>query len=306
MTRSEIIGFVGIGAMGTPMAGNLARAGYQLMVFDLDASRTTAIAQVHSTIVVANSLAELGAAVNIIVTMLPDGKEVHAALCGKENAFRNCLLERASNNTLVIDMSSSSPLGTRDLGQLLAKRGMLLIDAPVSGGVKGAQTASLAIMVGSDKTSFDRVKPLLATMGSSVFNAGPLGAGHAIKALNNYVSAAGLVAICEALNAAEHFGIDPAVATDIINASTGMNNTSRNKVRQHMLSGTFGAGFATNLMAKDIRTALEIIEASAIPAELARQSAAFWNAAEIALPDGTDHTAVYRLIAQAKSNSSQD
>ncbi len=304
MTRSEIIGFVGVGAMGTPMAGNLARAGYQLQVFDLDASRTTAIAQVHPTIVVASSLAELGAAVNIVITMLPDGKAVHEALCGKNNAFRNCVLERASSSTLVIDMSSSSPLGTRNLGHLLAEHDMLLIDAPVSGGVKGAEAASLAIMVGGEQTIFDRVQPLLSTMGSAVFHAGPLGAGHAIKALNNYVSAAGLVAICEALNAAQHFGIDPAVATDIINASTGMNNTTRNKVKQHMLSGTFSAGFATSLMAKDIRTALEIIEASAVPAVLARQSAAFWNAAETALPDGTDHTAVYRLIAQAKSNSS--
>ncbi len=298
MTTAETTGFVGIGAMGTPMAGNLARAGYPLMVFDLATSQTGALGQAQPTIAVANNAVELGAAVNIIITMLPDGKAVRAVLCGSNDSFKDCLLERASTGTLVIDMSSSSPLGTQDLGQLLAKRGMALIDAPVSGGVKGAQAASLTIMVGGDKTIFDRVQPLLATMGSAVFHAGPLGAGHAIKALNNYVSAAGLVATCEALIAAQHFGLDAAVATDIINASTGMNNTTRNKVKQHMLPGTFGAGFATSLMAKDIRTALEIIESSAIPADLARHSAAFWNAAETELPAGTDHTAVYRLIGR--------
>ena len=304
MNTSETIGFVGIGAMGTPMASNLACAGYPLLVFDIDPSRSVALAKAHPTIAVATSVAELGARANIIITMLPDGKAVHTALCGSSNSFENCLLERAAPRTLVIDMSSSSPLGTRDLGQLLAARDIRLIDAPVSGGVKGAIAVSLAIMVGGDKAIFDRVQPLLATMGSAVFHAGPLGAGHTIKALNNYVSAAGLVATCEALIAAEHFGLDPAVATDIINASTGMNNTTRNKVRQHMLSGTFSTGFATSLMAKDIRTALEIIESSAMPAASARNNAAFWDAAETALPDGSDHTAVYQLIGQSKPDTS--
>ena len=304
MTALETIGFVGIGAMGTPMAGNLAGAGYPVRVFDLDAGRSGALAREHTTISVADNLAELGAAVDILITMLPDGKAVQTALCGVDNSFEHCLLERASNDMLVIDMSSSSPLDTRDLGQLLSERGIPFIDAPVSGGVKGAIAASLAIMVGGEEAIFERVQLLFASMGSAVFHAGPLGAGHAIKALNNYVSAAGLVATCEALVAAQHFGLDPAIATDIINASSGMNNTTRNKVKQHILSGTFGAGFATSLMAKDIRTALEIIESSDLPVDLARQSAGFWNAAETELPAGTDHTAVYQLIAQAKLNAS--
>jgi 3-hydroxyisobutyrate dehydrogenase len=304
MTTLETIGFVGIGAMGTPMAANIAGAGYPVLVFDLDDGRSAALAAECATVSVADSLADLGAAVDIIITMLPDGKAVQTALCGGSSSIEHCLLERASRGTLVIDMSSSSPLDTRDLGELLAAHGMPFIDAPVSGGVKGAVAASLAIMVGGEKAIFERVQPLLAVMGGAVFHAGPLGAGHAIKALNNYVSAAGLVATCEALVAAQHFGVDKAVATDIINASTGMNNTTKNKVKQHILSGTFGAGFAASLMAKDIRTALEIIESSAIPADLARHSAEFWNAATDELPAGADHTAVYQLIAQAKSNTS--
>jgi len=297
---TDIIGFAGIGAMGTPMAGNLVRAGYTLVVFDLDASRTTALKREHGAVTVANNLSELGAAANIIITMLPDGKSVRTALCGANDNFKNCILERAAKDTLVIDMSSSSPVGTRDLGALLAARGTPFIDAPVSGGVKGAVAATLAIMVGGDAAIFERVKPMLAKMGGQLFHAGPLGAGHAIKALNNYVSAAGLVAACEALIAAERFGLDPAVATDIINVSSGMNNTTKNKVKQQMLNGAFGAGFATSLMAKDVRTALEVVESTGTTSDLARHCAAFWSAAETQLPAGTDHTGVYKLIAAAK------
>jgi 3-hydroxyisobutyrate dehydrogenase len=114
------------------------------------------------------------------------------------------------------------------------------------------------------------------------------------------VSAAGLVAACEAIIAAERFGLDPAVATDIINVSSGMNNTTKNKVKQHMLSGTFGAGFAASLMAKDVRTALEVVESTGTPADLARHCAAFWTAAETQLPAGTDHTAVFKILKDKK------
>ena len=297
--HKEIIGFVGIGTMGTPMAGNLARAGYKLVAFDLDAARTAALAK-ESSVTVAASLAELGSQANIIITMLPDGKAVRTALCGKNDSFKDCLLERAQKNALIIDMSSSSPLGTRELGALLEQRGYQIIDAPVSNGLKGAVAATLSIMVGGDKSVFERVKPLLEKMGNQIYHAGPLGAGHAIKALNNYVSAAGLVAACEAVIAAERFGLDTAVATDIINASSGMNNTTRNKVKQHMLSNTFGSGFTTALMAKDVRTALEVVEATGTTSDLARHCAAFWTAAEDRLPAGKDHTAVYQLIKDQK------
>lgn len=297
---TDIIGFAGIGAMGTPMAGNLAKAGYKLVVFDLDASRTTAFTREHASVIVAKNLADLGAQSTIVITMLPDGKAVRNALCGANDSFKDCILERAAKDTLVIDMSSSSPVGTRDLGKLLAARGTPFIDAPVSGGVKGAVAATLAIMAGGDAAIFERVKPMLAKMGGQLFYCGPLGAGHAIKALNNYVSAAGLVAACEALIAAERFGLDPAVATDIINASSGMNNTTKNKVKQQMLNGAFGAGFATSLMAKDVRTALEVVESTGTTPDLARHCAAFWSAAETQLPAGTDHTGVYKLIKDKK------
>jgi 3-hydroxyisobutyrate dehydrogenase len=299
MNTTDTIGFVGIGAMGTPMAGNLAKAGYQLVVFDLEAARTAALAREHG-VTVAASLADLGAQAQIIITMLPDGKAVRSALCGAQDSFKDCILERAAPGTRVIDMSSSSPMQTRELGALLEQRGFPCIDAPVSGGVKGAVNATLAIMAGGDVAIYERVKPMLETMGSALFHAGPLGAGHAIKALNNYVSAAGLAATCEALITAERFGIDPAVATDIINASSGMNNTTRNKVKQQMLNGAYAAGFATGLMAKDVRTALEVARAMGGPSAFAEHTAALWNAMERDEGFAIDHTAMHRYLAKQK------
>lgn len=299
MNPPDIIGFVGIGAMGTPMAGNLVRAGYKLAVFDLDAARTAALAREHG-VSVAASLAELGAQSSIVITMLPDGQAVRTALCGAQDSFKGCILERAAKGTLVIDMSSSSPMQTRELGALLGQRGFPCIDAPVSGGVKGAVNATLAIMAGGDVAIFERVKPMLTKLGSALFHAGPLGAGHAIKALNNYVSAAGLAATCEALIAAERFGIDPAVATDIINASSGMNNTTKNKVKQQMLNGAYAAGFATGLMAKDVRTALDVAKAMGGPSATAEHTAALWNAMERDEGFAADHTAMHRYLGKHK------
>jgi len=297
-TANEIVGFVGIGAMGTPMASNLARAGYKLVVFDLDAKRTAALSG-ESGVTVASSLAELGAQANLIITMLPDGKAVRAALCGKNDSFKDCLLERAPKNTLIIDMSSSSPMGTRELGTLLEQRGYPLIDAPVSNGVKGAVAATLSIMVGGDKNIFERVKPMLEKMGSQIYFAGPLGAGHAIKALNNYVSAAGLIAACEAMHAGQAFGIDPNVIVDIINTSSGMNNTTKNKCKQYMLSGAYNAGFSTGLMAKDVRTALEIAQAMNTSTTYAKPTADVWDAMEQKLGFTSDHTEMHKYTLKS-------
>jgi len=296
-TSNDVIGFVGIGAMGTPMAGNLARAGYKVVVFDLDAARAGKLAR-ETGVTVATSLADLGAASDIIITMLPEGKAVRSALCGDNDSFKNCILERAKKNALIIDMSSSSPMGTRELGEVLAKRELQFIDAPVSNGVKGAVPAPLSIMVGGDKALFERVKPMLEKMGNQIYYAGPLGAGHAIKALNNYVSAAGLIAASEAMHAGQAFGIDPNVIVDIINTSSGMNNTTKNKCKQYMLSGAYNAGFSAGLMAKDVRTALEIAEAMKTSTAFAKPTADVWNAMEQKLGFIADHTEMHRLLSK--------
>ena len=193
-------------------------------------------------------------------------------------------------------MSSSAPVGTRALGTDLAARGIALVDAPVSGGVKRAIDGTLAIMVGGEAADIERARPLLAAMGRDIFPTGALGSGHAMKALNNYVSAAGLAAAAEAVLVGERFGLDPGVMVDILNASTGRNNATENKLKQFILSRRYGAGFSLGLMAKDLRTALETAEATATPAPLAAACIAMWNAAEARLGGAADHTEIARYL----------
>jgi 3-hydroxyisobutyrate dehydrogenase len=283
------------------MSTNLAKAGYKIVAYDTDPKRTAALASTLE-IEVADSLERVGAMCGTVITMLPDGKIVRKAVCGDKDSFKEGIAAGLKPGSLLIDMSSSSPVGTRELGALLARRNIRLIDAPVSNGVKGAIAATLAIMVGGDAETFAKVKPMLEKMGNQIFHAGPLGAGHAIKALNNYVSAAGLVAACEAVVAGKRFGLEPATIVDILNASSGMNNTTKNKFKQHMLSGTFGAGFFTGLMAKDVRTALEVVKATGTSSLLAEPCTDVWNGMEHDLGFNSDHTEMYRYV-EAKSKA---
>jgi 3-hydroxyisobutyrate dehydrogenase len=289
------IGFVGIGAMGTPMAANLAKAGYKLVIYDIDSNRTAEFASTHE-VEVAADISDLGIHCGTIITMLPDDGAVRKALCGENENVQNCAAANLKTGSTVIDMSSSSPVSTRHLGRLFEARGIKFIDAPVSGGVKRAVTAELAIMVGGDAKVLEECRPLFDKLGNQIFYAGPLGAGHAIKALNNYVSAAGLVAACEAVIAGKRFGLDPNVIVDILNASSGMNNTTKVKMKQFMLSGAFNAGFTTGLMAKDLRTALEVARAVKGPSHLAEHCVNTWNEAEKALGYAADHTAIYKFL----------
>ena len=293
------IGFAGIGAMGTPMSTNLIKAGHKLVLFDIDPKKAVAVAAVNEA-EVASSLMELAGKSDTVITMLPDGKLVRKALLGENDNGKNCICETLKPGSLIIDMSSSSPMGTRELGALLEKRGFQFIDAPVSNGVKGATAATLSIMVGGDKAIFERVKPMLEKLGNQIYYAGPLGSGHAIKALNNYVSAAGLIAACEAMHAGAAFGIDPNVVVDIINTSSGMNNTTKNKCKQYMLSGAFNAGFSTGLMAKDVRTALEIAQAMNTSTILAKPTADIWDDMEKKLGFLSDHTEMHKFTNKNK------
>ncbi len=292
MTVRPRIGFVGLGNMGRPMADNLMKAGFELAVVDADPRR---LAGLGVKALLPASLAALGEMSDLVITMLPDGKIVRHALLGDAGGNDHVLAGLASGS-LVIDMSSSSPVGTRELGAALASRGIALVDAPVSGGVKRAIDGSLAIMVGGDDADIARCRPLLAAMGRDIFPTGPLGSGHAMKALNNYLSAVGLAAAAEAVLVGQRFGLDPATMVDILNASTGRNNATENKLKQFILPKRYAAGFTMGLMAKDLRTALETAQATATPTPLAAACIALWNDAEVKLGPAADHTEIARYL----------
>jgi 3-hydroxyisobutyrate dehydrogenase len=286
---------VGVGKMGLPMVRNLARAGYRISAHDLsdEALRRACEATGAEAPSSLKALAERSAAV---ITMLPDGSAVRAVLGSEKQG--DSLLAGLAHGSVFIDMSSSSPVGTRELGALLADRGVAMLDAPVSGGVRKALDASLSIMVGGDAREIVRCRPVLEAMGRQIFLTGPLGSGHAMKALNNYVSAAGLAAAVEAVLAGQRFGLDAKNVVDILNASTGMNNSTLNKFHQFILSRTFDSGFSLDLMVKDLKTALEVARATGSPVPLGEACVEAWCDAQSALGPGADHTAVARYWEQ--------
>ena len=166
-----------------------------------------------------SSLADLGRDISTVITMLPTGRDVrHVLLTAEEGA----LMEALAPGSIVIDMSSSAPAGTRELAAMLAARGVTLVDAPVSGGTRGAEAGSLTIMIGSDnRAAVERIRPILSAMGQKLFETGGSGTGHAMKALNNFIAGTNFLAAAEALVVGRRFGLDPALMTDIINQSTG-------------------------------------------------------------------------------------
>ena len=291
MKRLQRIGFIGLGMMGAPMAQCLSKAGFELFLADADQARVAALS---AELGAARLAPDNAASLDALITMLPNSAIVESVLLGGADQAWTRLLPKGAT---VIDMSSSEPERSRKLGATLEELGLDYLDAPVSGGVKKACEGTLAILVGGAAAVLERCRPMLDAMGKSVLHIGAAGSGHAAKALNNYVSAAGLVATVEALHVAQRFGIDPGVMTDVLNASSGRSNTSENKVKQFMLSGSFASGFALQLMNKDLKIARALSEAVGYPMKLGAPCVAIWDqAAQISTPL-TDHTEMYRLLA---------
>jgi 3-hydroxyisobutyrate dehydrogenase len=276
--------------MGLPMARNLSRAGYRIAAHDLNRDALDRACE-GTGAEAPGSLKAIGESCEAVIAMLPDGKAVLEVVLGSGG---DCLLTGLARESVLIDMSSSSPVGTRELGARLAERGVAMLDAPVSGGVRKAADATLSIMVGGDASVIARCRSLLEAMGKQIFLTGPLGSGHAMKALNNYVSAAGLAAAAEAVLAGQRFGLDPKNVVDILNASTGMNNSTLNKFHQFILSRAFNSGFSLDLMVKDLKTAVEIAHATGSPAPFAAACLEAWSEAQASVGPGADHTAVVR------------
>jgi 3-hydroxyisobutyrate dehydrogenase len=279
------IGFVGLGNMGWPMARNLARAGFRLTVRDADGARQQRFAHEHS----ARAADAPGAfrEVDAVVTMLPTGRIVREVMLEWQGGLARALPRGA----VVVDMSSSDPTGTRELGRALAEAGVALVDAPVSGGVPKADAGTLAIMIGGDDAAaIERVRPLLDVMGNTLFLTGPLGSGHAMKALNNYVAAAGFTAAAEALIVGAKFGLDPAVMVEILNASTGRNFSTEYTMKEHVLPRQFATGFALGLLAKDVGIAADLVAAIGADAPLCRLLRDLWADASSAMGGSVDHS----------------
>jgi 3-hydroxyisobutyrate dehydrogenase len=288
VTGTEQIGFVGLGNMGMAMARRLAASGCQVTGFDAS-PRVMASIDGTDGLSRAAVLTEVAEASPVIL-MLPDSDVVEQVLVD------DGLLAELKPGSMVIDMSSSDPARTRELAERAAGLGVTLIDAPVSGGVAGALAGSLTIMVGGPEQAFLSARPVLQNLGSRVVHAGGVGAGHAVKALNNLMSAAHLLASSEALIAGRRFGLDPAVMLEIINGSSGRSGSTETKWPQYVLTESYNAGFPVRLMVKDIKLALGIERATGTPSVVSEATVAAWSQALDDLPPGADHTAIARWL----------
>lgn len=298
MASNGRVGFVGIGNMGAPMVRCLVKAGHAVTIYDANASSTAPFASAPN-VTIAENLQALASACSIIVTMLPDSRVVRAVVLGSDGAPG--LAAGMAKSTIVVDMSSSYAPDTVKLGADLAARGVKLVDAPVSGGVGKAVSGTLAIMAGGAAADIDKVEPVLKAMGT-VHRTGPLGSGHAIKALNNYVSAAGLVATCEALAIGKAFGLDPNVMVRVINASTGRNNTTENKAERYLIPKKFDSGFALALMDKDVGMARSLGVELGIAADELEFVSSYLKRAAKSLGPNADHTAVMAFVEGASDD----
>ena len=291
MTISEQIGFIGLGNMGVPMAGRLIDGGYSLVVNDIRPDAARPLLARGATW--AASPAEVAAAAQTVITILPTSREVREVLLGTKG-----LLDALRPGSLVLEMTSADPSVTRELEREVATRGSALIDAPVSGGVRGAVEGTLAIMVGGDPALLERARPVLARMGKNIFHAGPVGAGHAIKLVNNMCSGGILALTIEAVAVAARAGVDPTRAVEILQASSGRSNASDNKFPRFILNGAFDAGFAIRLMMKDLDGYGRLAQEAGVPSPVARAAAEIYRVAMARGMGEQDHTTIARIIEE--------
>jgi 3-hydroxyisobutyrate dehydrogenase len=287
------IGFVGLGKMGGAMCRRLLAGGVRVVGFDgspaaLDSLATTAGFTVASTI------AEVGARSDVVILMLPDSDAV--------DTVTEQLLSTLPPGAYVLDMSSSIPARTRALAQRCAVEQVVLVDAPVSGGVAGATSGTLTIMVGGPPSAVAALRPVLDRLGGRVEHVGDSGAGHAVKALNNLMSAAHLSVTSEALLAARRFGLDLEVVLKVVNGSSGRSGSSENKWPNFVLSDSYDSGFAASLMSKDVGIALDLIDASGVDGVVSRSVGAAWRRAASELPRAADHTEIVKWIEQVSAS----
>jgi 2-hydroxy-3-oxopropionate reductase len=245
---AERVGFVGLGIMGKPMATNLMDAGYKLTVHNRSPEKANELGEAGAS--VANSPKEVAENADIIITMLPDSPQVSEVVAGEEG-----VLEGITEGSLIVDMSTISPVVTEELSEAVKEKGASMLDAPVSGGDVGAIEGTLSIMVGGEQADFHRAKPLFEAMGKTITHVGPVGAGQVTKAANQVVVALTIEAVCEALVLGSAGGVAPEKILDVLSGGLAGNKVMEVK-REKFLSHRFDPGFRSELHHKDLGIAL--------------------------------------------------
>jgi 3-hydroxyisobutyrate dehydrogenase len=287
------IGFIGVGNMGNPMAGQLVKKGFDVTVFDTRAETVRAFVSEHGGKAAA-TLPDAGRGADAVIFMVPSDKVVRQVL------FDDKLAAALAKGTLAIDMSSSDPRGTVAIGKDLASRGIGYVDAPVMGGVIFAKDATLDIMVGGEAALVERAMPLFNALGRQVYKCGPLGSGHALKSLTNYINACTLINVIEAMTIGKKFGIDTQVMVDAITAMCATrNHPLQKKIVPQVLTRKYGTGMAMQFIAKDVKIAVETAHSIGAAVPLGEKTAELWAAACEKLGGTRDQTEIVRYWEEA-------
>jgi 3-hydroxyisobutyrate dehydrogenase len=286
------ITFIGLGRMGLPMALRLAHAGYAVTGYDVGEEARRAFEASAGSAPDAPDVRDACAGADVVILMLPDSPTVASVLEGAG------VLEVLAPRGVVVDMGSSEPTETRRLALRAESHGVRFVDAPVSGGVAGAESGALTIMVGGALADVEELRPILDVLGGRVLHVGPSGAGHAVKALNNLLSATHLLATSEAMLTARAFGLDLDLVLDAINTSSGRSGSTENKWPNFVLTGTYDSGFGLQLMVKDMKIAEGLARATGGRTPLSDSAVALWEAAAGSLPAEADHTEIVRWLEE--------
>ncbi|MFC4801557.1 NAD(P)-dependent oxidoreductase [Neobacillus sp. GCM10023253] len=296
------IGFIGLGKMGLPMAKNLLNRGFTVYGSDVNEA---AIHEFQSYGGKPDYVTDWIHNVQCIILMLPSSKIVNQVI---DQIIDHYSSDQHTHQEplVIIDMSSSYPDETRKNFKKLTEKNIEFIDAPVSGGVKKAVTAQLTIMIGGPVESFTRCKRLLGSMGTNLFHVGPIGSGHLIKAINNYLSATHLLASCEAVQLLQRFDVEPEKAIHVFNHSTGRSGSTEYKFPSFILTESFDSGFSLELLRKDLEMANGLFLNAEAATNLPQLVFDRLHEASVALDQDADHTEIYQFVSsyllRGKSN----
>lgn len=291
--NNQKVGFIGLGNMGFPMAQLLLNKGYEVYGFDVDEDTCKRFSEIGG---IYSSITELAGRLTTIILMLPNSTIVNDIVGKIGEAYRQSRRNESQVLT-IIDMSSSFPMDTQKNGHILEQAGIEMLDAPVSGGVKKAITGELAIMIGGKTDIYQQQLPLLEALGKHLFHVGPLGSGHTIKALNNFLSASHLLATCEAVRILSQMGIDPAIGIGAFNQSSGKSFSTEYKFPSFILPESFNSGFSLQLLAKDVGLTKQLSEQLGNATPLIQLISHTYDQANEKLDEKADHTEIYRFVS---------
>ena len=300
------IGFVGLGNMGLPMAGNLVKAGHEVLGFDINKAALEAAGA--AGLALGGDLAATVRTAEIVLTMLPAGPQVRGVYLAEDGILRN-----AAPGALLIDASTIDVATAREVAGVAAEAGYAMLDAPVSGGVGGAESGGLTFMAGGSEDDFARARPVLATMGKTIVHCGGPGTGQAAKICNNMMLGIQMLSVCEAMALAERLGLDPQKLFDVASRSSGQCWSLTTycpvpgPVPASPANRDYRPGFATAMMLKDLRLAQAAAQAVGSPTPLGAQAAQLYGLFAQSGNDGLDFSSIIRMMrGQAGSSGAHD